>query len=127
MLLLANGIVRGTVDRQTARNEQSEFLVDIGDEYDPHEGPGPSMAASAAARAVHTALFDRHANDLGGPESDDQIDPDVWPTEFFASEAATLARSGQEDVERRRAFWNWFLTEAVPAAYFADSVTADQG
>jgi hypothetical protein len=124
MLLLANGVVRGTVDRAAAEREMSNFLVDVGSETNPMD-PGPGYAGTAAASVVSTARVDRHHDDFAGAESDADLDADAWPTDFLASEAAALATSPEENADQRRAFWKWFLTEAVPAAYLADSVNAD--
>jgi len=126
MLLLANGVVRGTVDRATAEREMSNFLVDVGSETNPQD-PGPGYAGTAAASVVSTARVDRHHDDFAAAESDADLDADAWPTDFLASEAAALATSPEENAEDRRAFWQWFLTEAVPNAYLADSVKAEQG
>ena len=115
MLLLANGVLRGTVDPTTAEREMSNFLVDVGNESS-YDDPGPGFAGSAAASVVGTALVDRRADDLAPAQSDAELDADAWPTDFLAAEAATFGTAGEQNVEQRRAFWQWFLTEAVPAA-----------
>ena len=42
---------------------------------------------------------------------------DQRTAEWFASMAAASGRTDAERTDRRRAFWRWYLDEAVPAAY----------
>jgi hypothetical protein len=45
------------------------------------------------------------------------MDADTWSTDFCASMvAAPSLPKLAEHVEPRRAFWRWYLDEAVPAA-----------
>jgi len=52
------------------------------------------------------------------PGSDDDVYPDMWDSTFYASLAEAprfrLLDMTAEDVAARRAFWRWWLTEAVP-------------
>ncbi len=59
-------------------------------------------------------------DDITGPETNDiDLLPDVIETSYSCVCAATgtanLIRAHQTDVLARRAFWLWYLDEAIPA------------
>lgn len=83
------------------------------------EGPlRPLAAGKYISRVLATALYDL---DCDGDESDEEYDCeedddiDLWDASF----AASVALSGiywsesDNDIERRREYWNWYLNEAV--------------
>jgi Immunity protein Imm5 len=75
-----------------------------------------ALAAGDAARVVVPEV------DIGDydepPDADDEdLDPDNWEAAYVASVAA--AGYPDDDPEARRAFWRWYLDEAVPAAWAA--------
>jgi len=76
-----------------------------------------ALAAGEAARLVLAAAdLDDYAEHA--PDADDgDIDPDNWEAAYVAAIAA--AGYPDEDVEARRAFWRWYLDEAVPTAWAA--------
>jgi hypothetical protein len=88
---------------------------------DDRLGEGPNLDAtyagfSALAAALAT-LYDEQMDDPGN-EDEGQIDPQEWDAAFYAA----LAESGgakwesQSDRDKRRSFWLWYLTVALPSA-----------
>jgi len=121
MLELAEALLEGREDPVVADRELGDFMVEVGT-----LGSGSSPAISARADSSGMAAIDVLATGLSGdygpdlPETtdDDDLDPDSWETEYYASLAAgSYPGAPDEDVEARRAFWRWYLDEAVPAAY----------
>lgn len=121
MLELAEALLEGREDPVVADRELGDFMVEVGT-----LGSGSSPAISARADSSGMAAIDVLATGLSGdygpdlPETtdDDDLDPDSWETEYYASLAAgSYPGAPDEDVEARRAFWRWYLDEAAPAAY----------
>lgn len=77
-------------------------------------------AGMAAADLVVVADVGDYGEETPADADDDDLDPDMLATDYLASiaESSVPAIEG-EDVEARRAYWRWYLQEAVPAAYRA--------
>jgi hypothetical protein len=77
----------------------------------------------AAANVVTMALNDERFNseNLKAEEQflDEDYDPYEWDTSFYASIAYAKGAPGDEDsnLQQRQEFWEWYLKEAVPAAW----------
>lgn len=78
-------------------------------------------AGYAAAQALRTALEDElfDIDSFDDATTDQDVAPDLRDASFFA--AATFAngpaREDYSSIVRRRAFWEWWLAEAVPRAW----------
>lgn len=81
----------------------------LGEEYWPSVLAG--FASWAVARDVpsHPVMNDGAASEL-------EVDPQEWDACFFASLAIAggAVWDGAGDPVRRRAFWQWYLDEAIP-------------
>jgi hypothetical protein len=120
MLALADRLVRGEADPQAARREQDAFAVEVQDLDDEDLRPG--YVGDAAVDTVSTARIDYGPEDFEPDRLDEQLDADQWDASYYAA----LASAGKgprepgdttETQSKRRDFWRWYLTEAVPAAY----------
>jgi immunity protein Imm5 of predicted polymorphic toxin system len=116
MLALADAVLERRVDARTAIDESQRVSVEIGD----LAGDGQiSQSANAAGQAACTTVVAAAAGDYGEdvpPDTDDNdLEPDEWEAEFEASFAVTDYPN--QDPEDLRAYWRWYLDEAVPAAW----------
>lgn len=121
MLALADRVVRGEVEPQSARRERDRFSVDVENLRDADFAPG--YVGSAAVAAAITAEVDNWT-DRPPETTDDDLDPYEWDTSYYASSAYAGSMPGEPDDDaasqsRRREFWRWYLSEAVPSAYRA--------
>ena len=108
LLALAYDVLERRVDRDEARREAHRFLNRM-QELDDLSDAGAS-AAEAARNVVRTACDGDHSDHAG-----DESEPSGWDPTFMAALAA--AGYPDESVEQRRAFWEWYLDEAVPEAW----------
>lgn len=77
---------------------------------------------NAACTTLFTAAHDKTYPTLA-PEIDDyDLDPEDWDTSFVAAMAHAGGEVGDPEASqaRRRDFWQWYLRQAVPAAWRAD-------
>ena len=121
MLQLAHAVTEGRVNPDHAQEQASQFLQDVLFETELNTTTEPAtFVADAAASAVISAC---HRNpyyevEMDGDLEDDDLLPDSLDLSYYCS--AALARGlnwqGAEDVdvEARRAFWLWYLNEAIP-------------
>ena len=75
-------------------------------------------AASAVMSACHRDLY--YEVDMDSDLKDDDLLPDSLDLSYACSAAAARGLNWQAakdvDVNARRAFWTWYLDEAIPAA-----------
>ena len=94
MLNLTQGLIDASQDPDDAEMTSDEFLADVYDEIED---------------------FDV----VGDIEDDDELLPDSLETSYCCASAAAGALNWQPledtDVDARRAFWLWYLDEAIPA------------
>lgn len=121
MLQLAHAVTEGRVNPDHAQEQASQFLQDVLFETELNTTTEPAtFVADAAASAV---IFACHRNpyyevEMDGDLDDDDLLPDSLDLSYCCS--AALARGlnwqGAEDVDvkARRAFWLWYLNEAIP-------------
>jgi len=120
MIELAEALLEGREDPVVADRELGDFMVEVGT---LGSGSSPAISARAdssgmAALSVVSTAVTGDYGDLPEELDDDDLDPDSWETEYYASLAAgSYPGAPDEDVEARRAFWRFYLDEAVPAAY----------
>jgi len=122
MLSLAQGLVERQLDVEDAERHSDRFLMAVYDEIEDYNSI-TQPAVFVADGAVHTVSSATHRN----PEydvSDDTLDddellPDSLETSYACASAAAGALNWQPveetDVAARRAFWLWYLDEAIPA------------
>jgi len=123
MIELAERLVNGTIAREVAEREMADFLADVED-ASYADVPAVGFAGAAAATLVRTAMYDRDPEAATAERQDDDLDPDMHETDYLVSRAAAYdePRITFEQhpavVERRlRPFWQWYLDDAVPAAF----------
>ena len=101
----------GSADLLALRAHLDDKFV-LGDDYFPAIYAG--FAAWAVAR-------DSLAPSSSAPDGNSELEipPDEWEPCFLSSlaEAGGATWEGVGDPIRRRAFWEWYLTTAVPQAY----------
>jgi hypothetical protein len=123
MIELAEQLVNGTMDRELARREMADFLAEVED-HGNADLPALTFAGAAAAKLVVTALYDFDEEDATTELQDDNLDPDMYETDYLALRAAahneptsTFKQDPRVVEQRVREFWQWYLDEAVPAAF----------
>lgn len=119
MLQLAEKVLLGETDPASARREMDSFATEL---ENLRDATGRVCSAGdAALKTLITALAgDDYSEDMPESTTDDDLDPYLWNAEYCAALAAGSYPEGpDEDVEARREFWLWYLSEAVPIAYGA--------
>lgn len=118
MMKLALDVFFGKIEPVSANRQLATFYADVIDSRDYLPEHFPAMFVGLAATGiVSTAL----ASDLPNPEDaidDDDLDPDGLSASSAAAYAACggLPGSEQMDADKLRAFWLWYLDEAVDRA-----------
>jgi hypothetical protein len=119
-LASAKGCLRGQLSYEQGRAEFGQLWTSS-DNLWGHGLPTRSVYAAYSAVKVldlvlHDAAFDpEHIPD---DVMDADLDPYGWDASFYASAAeASFSWEEDSDRERRRAFWRWYLDDAVPAAW----------
>ncbi|WP_192574972.1 Imm5 family immunity protein [Actinomyces sp. oral taxon 171] len=122
MLQLTHALMGKNVDPGAAENDASRFLQNVIAKFGSNATTNPAlMVADAAAAMVVSACYrnpdyDTADNDI----DDDELAPDSFETSYMCASAAAGGMNwmpvDQVDVNARRAFWMWYLDEAIPAA-----------
>ncbi|GAA1843617.1 hypothetical protein GCM10009687_06500 [Asanoa iriomotensis] len=78
----------------------------------------PAVAAGLACWATNRDLLRGHLTFPDGAE-EGEVDSEDWEASYFASIALAGGAVWEKaaDPTRRRAFWLWYLRDAVPASY----------
>ncbi len=119
MIELAEGVLTGRIEEAATRAEYDRFVVDL-DNLAQDIGGRAYAAGRASADLVSSAAVGDYSDDTPPDADDEDLDPDVMCSDYFASLAeASFFGAPDEDPEARRAYWRWYLDEAVPAAYRA--------
>ncbi|WKR22980.1 Imm5 family immunity protein [Actinomyces israelii] len=122
MLTLAQELINQQADVRQAERRAKTFVMDVFDEMDDYNAI-TQPAVFVADAASHTASSACHRNpDYDTVDDDDTDDdellPDSLETSYSCSGAAAGALNWQPieetDVPARRAFWTWYLDEAIP-------------
>jgi Immunity protein Imm5 len=106
MLALAVDVLERRVDREQARLESGRFENWIQDEQLSER---EAIVAEACRSVVSTALAGDYGDDMPIETTDADLDGYEYETAWMVSLLE----------EERRAFWRWYLDEAVPAAWEA--------
>jgi len=113
------------------REEQTEFAnvkleldrfdVELDDLASAEMSERAWAAGQAGVATARTAQFgDYYGSDMPSGTNDEDLEGDEWPVDFLTclADAPSLPKQGvAEDAEPRRAFWRWYLHEAVPEAW----------
>lgn len=118
-LALADALAAGEIERETALVEAGGIDNDLVEMFGTEIDEPTFDAGIAAQRTVFEATGADAPESPADPGDDEDYDADEWRAEFFASMVAAPSLPKMkvaEHVEPRRAFWRWYLDEAVPAA-----------
>ena len=122
MIALTQDVVEQREDADTSQQRAESFLVDVLDEIDNFNSitEPASFVADAASSTVISACHRYLDYDVANSaEEDDERLPDALDTSYCCASAAAGALNWQPveetDVAARRAFWLWYLDEAIPA------------
>ena len=122
MIALTQDVVEQREDADTSQQRAESFLVDVLDEIDDFNSitEPASFVADAASSTVISACHRYLDYDIANSaEEDDERLPDALDTSYCCASAAAGALNWQPiedtDVDARRAFWLWYLDEAIPA------------
>ena len=123
MLDLAQRLIDGReTNTRKALKQAKKFRKDVwtDDSEWTKEGARATYAAYGAVFMVVSACSRDPYDDITGPETNDtQLLPDSIETSYACACAETGAMNGvkihKTDVPARRAFWLWYLDEAIPA------------
>jgi len=117
MLSLADAVMAGSVDANDAAQTRDRFYTEIVDDREYGNDASPLYVGHAAANTVIEAMTPSQVDAM--PQTDDEdLDPESYlPCYLAACAAAGGMNDRPSSSERRRAFWLWYLDEAVPAAY----------
>lgn len=108
---------------QSTEEEVGEFWSYMDGVAAETEGGPPVGVGYAAVEALHTAVADEEFNPLAIDYSltDEDVDPYEHDTAFAAAAdyAGGPTWEPKSDASKRREFWHWWLSEAIPAAWWA--------
>ena len=119
LLELAEESLQGQIDAKYLEQKRDSLytktdnLIDEGEEYFT-----AAYVGFACISAVNAVLYDIDLTTAGTPEI--ETDPDGWTACFYASIAYCGGATWEEGVgndAKRREFWEWFLSEAVPTLW----------
>ena len=122
MLDLAQRLIDGReTNTRKALKQAKKFRKDVwtDDSEWTKEGARATYAAYGAVFMVVSACSRDPYDDITGPETNDSdLLPDIIETSYSCACAETgatnIIRVHQTDVPARRAFWLWYLDEAIP-------------
>ncbi len=121
MLELTYVILDGAQTYEQVSPECDEFFDSIEALAAAHELSDSAWSAGqAAVSAVGRAYYGDYPADIPYEDDDEDLDWEEWEADFLTclADAPSLPKQGvPEHVEPRRAFWRWYLDEAVPEAY----------
>ncbi len=119
MVELAEQLMDGRQSADDVKAEEDRFAVDLMD-MATHIGGRVNAAGEASVDLITTATVGDYGDDTPMEIDDHELDPDQLEAGFLSSIAvASYPGASDDDVEARRAYWRWYLDEAVPAAYHA--------
>ena len=121
MLQLTHSLMEKSVDPGAAEDEAFYFFQDLSTSVESNAVTNPAlMVADAATSMVISACYRNPDYDTADNDNDDEeLAPDSYETSYTCASAAAGAMNwmpvDQANVEARRAFWMWYLDEAIPA------------
>ena len=121
MLQLTHSLMKKSVDPGAAEDEAFYFFQDLSTSVESNAVTNPAlMVADAATSMVISACYRNPDYDTADNDTDDEeLAPDSYETSYTCASAAAGAMNwmpvDRANVEARRAFWMWYLDEAIPA------------
>jgi len=120
MLTLAHRVVERQVSADRAEIEAHRFFQSLGRAATNPVNHRAIMVADAARQLIASTCYRNPYADIDGTIEDDD---DLLPDSLDCSYACACAVAGgmnwrpadEVDVEARRAFWMWYLNEAIPS------------
>ena len=122
MLSLTQALIDRKADPKRAEKQAYEFFDDIMAHTDVTPDLEPAIGvADAASGTAMTACYRNPDYDIAdGTEDDDELLPASLEPSYSCASAAAGGMNWQPaeelDIEARRAFWTWYLDEAIPWA-----------
>ena len=122
MLALTQALIDRKADPKRAEERAEEFFDDIIVRTDVTPDLEPAIrVADAASKTVFSACCRNPDYDTAEDEDDDdELLPDALEPSYSCASAAAGGMNWQPaeelDIEARRAFWTWYLDEAIPWA-----------
>ena len=122
MLALTQALIDRKADPKRAEERADEFFDDIIVRTDVTPDLEPAIRfAAAASMTVFSACCRNPDYDTAEDEDDDdELLPDALEPSYSCASAAAGGMNWQPaeelDIEARRAFWTWYLDEAIPWA-----------
>ena len=122
MLALTQALIDRKADPKRAEERADEFFDDIIVRTDVTPDLEPAIrVADAASGTAMTACYRNPDYDIAdGTEDDDELLPASLEPSYSCASAAAGGMNWQPaeelDIEARRAFWTWYLDEAIPWA-----------
>jgi hypothetical protein len=124
---LAEAAVSNIKGRAEVRTVPSDDLLEVksylDDKFLLGENYFAAVYAGFASWAVARDAVSPYRSESMSGDSERQVSPDEWDPCFFASLALTggAVWEGIGSPDKRREFWNWYLTTAVPDAFASAS------
>ena len=121
MLTLAQELIDRQTDERQAERRAKSFLIRVLDEVDDFNAvtEPATFVADGVSKTVSSACFRDPVYYVSGEaDDDDELLPDSLETSYCCASAAVNALNWvsieETDVPARRAFWTWYLDEAIP-------------
>lgn len=122
MIALAQDVVEQREETDVAQRRAENFLQEVLDEIDdfnPVTEPASFVADAASSTVISACYLDLEYDVANSAEEDDEKLPDALDTSYCCASAAAKVLNWMPvedtDVAARRAFWSWYLDEAIPA------------
>ena len=94
-------------------------MLDEIDDFNPVTEPASFVADAASSTVISACYLDLEYDVANSAEEDDEKLPDALDTSYCCASAAAKVLNWMPvedtDVAARRAFWSWYLDEAIPA------------
>ena len=121
MLTLAQELIDRQADERQAERRARIFVMNVFDEVDDYNAitqPAVFVAQAASGAAFSACNRDPSYYLLIDADDDDELLPDALDSSYCSASAPAGALNWQPieetDVSARRAFWTWYLDEAIP-------------
>jgi len=121
MLTLAQELIDQQVDSDRAERLANSFLVHVFDEVNDFNDvyqPAVFVADAASHMVISACSRNPYYDTASSATDDDELLPDALETSYSCSGASSNSLNWvsieETDVSARRAFWTWYLDEAIP-------------
>lgn len=131
LLKMVDDYFNGEIERKSLEPAKDRFSSTVCDGLVSHSDNKVAIASYvgyATARAVSTVVFDKayYCDEIEEDVFDDDLGADEWETSYYASLAYVgppypFEEQNEVSITKRREFWMWYITKAIPEAYSAFS------